>query len=520
MSAPGLEQLVEQLFPGGRLLEAVPLSVDASAAAEGTHKGAGYGLPQRLRVAKADGAELDLVFRVASPNDFGHDRRSDRAGGAVLAFDDFQRMPRHIRALDVGAIRFDGSLVSLRESGEFYLLTSWAPGTLYADDLRRIAREGRVTSGDVARCEALARFLVDLHRRPEGTRPAQYVRAVRDLIGHGEGIYGVIDGYPPDVPGAAGARLNALECRCAEWRWRLRGHEGRLVRTHGDFHPFNVVFDQGDDFTALDASRGALGDGADDVTAMAINYLFFALEHPRSWSQGLGVLWRRFWAISVAHDSALPSVAPPFFAWRALVLANPVFYPALAAEARDRLLGFVEHVLDAGPCVGGSTLPMITSPRGAVVWITGRPASGKSTFAATLRVVVLARGLSCAVLDSDAVREALGAHDYSEPGRRDFYESLGALAALLARQDLIVLVPATAHRRAYREAARARAPRFLEVFVSTPLEECARRDPKGLYARALELPTADYEPPAQPDVVATGGHDERAVADVLVALAR
>ncbi|MBL8914562.1 MAG: adenylyl-sulfate kinase [Archangium sp.] len=167
---------------------------------------------------------------------------------------------------------------------------------------------------------------------------------------------------------------------------------------------------------------------------------------------------------------------------------------------------------------------MITSPRGTVVWITGRPASGKSTFAATLRAAVLARGLSCAVLDSDAVREALGAHDYSESGRHDFYQSLGSLAALLARQDLIVLVPATAHRRAYREAARARAPRFLEVFVSTPLEECARRDPKGLYARArsqhLELPTADYEPPAQPDVVATGGHDERAVADVLVALAR
>lgn len=348
MSASGLEQLVEQLLPGARLLEAVPLSPDASPDAESTHKGAGYGLPQRLRVAKADGSEVDLVFRVASPNDFGHDRRADRAGGALLAFDDFHQVPRHIRALDVGAIRFDGSLVSLRESGEFYLLTSWAPGTLYADDLRRIAHDGTATSADLARCDALARYLVDLHRRPEGARAAQYVRAVRDLIGHGEGIYGVIDGYPPNVPGAAGARLNKLECRCAEWRWRLRGHEARLVRTHGDFHPFNVVFDQGADFTALDASRGTLGDAADDVTAMAINYLFFALELPRSWANGLGVLWRRFWAISLASDPALSSVAPPFFAWRALVLANPAFYPALSTAARDLLLGFVEQVLEAG----------------------------------------------------------------------------------------------------------------------------------------------------------------------------
>lgn len=164
--------------------------------------------------------------------------------------------------------------------------------------------------------------------------------------------------------------------------------------------------------------------------------------------------------------------------------------------------------------------------RGAVVWITGRPASGKTTFASALRDAVLAHGLPCAVLDSDAVRDALRSHDYSEQGRRDFYDALGALAALLARQELIVLVPATAHRREYRDAARARAPRFVEVYVSTPLEDCARRDPKGLYARArtreIGLPgaTVDYEPPTNPEVVATGGHDPGAVADVLVLLVR
>jgi hypothetical protein len=340
-------QLVTQLLPGARLLEASPLAPDARTE-DATHKGAGYGLPLRLRVRNRDGSETSLVFRVAAPNDFGHDRRADRAGGTLLAFDDFSRLPRHVRALDVGAISRDGSLVSLRESGEFYLLTTFAPGTPYADDLRRIARDERVTPLDLDRCDALADSLTQLHHRPEGARPANYVRAVRDLIGHGEGIFGVIDGFPPDVPAAPSARLRALERRCADWRWRLRDRSDRLVRIHGDFHPFNIVFDAGLDFTALDASRGCLGDGADDVTCLAINYLFFSLEHPRAWDRGLGVLWRRFWARALAHDGALLEVAPPFFAWRALVLANPSFYPALSAVARDHLLTLAEHALEAG----------------------------------------------------------------------------------------------------------------------------------------------------------------------------
>jgi adenylylsulfate kinase len=126
------------------------------------------------------------------------------------------------------------------------------------------------------------------------------------------------------------------------------------------------------------------------------------------------------------------------------------------------------------------------------------------------------------VLDGDEMREILGSRDYSWQGRTSFYEVLAALAALLARQEVIVLVPATAHRREYREHARRVSPRFLEVYVSTPTEECARRDPKGLYARArtdpnVELPgiSVVYEPPSSPDVVAEGGHDSRAVDAIL-----
>jgi len=148
---------------------------------------------------------------------------------------------------------------------------------------------------------------------------------------------------------------------------------------------------------------------------------------------------------------------------------------------------------------------------GTVVWFTGLPASGKSTLAERVRERV--GGI---LLDSDAMREVLEADNYTD--RDSFYHRLGALAALLARQGHIVLVAATAPRRKHRDDARVLAPRFVEVYVTTPLVECERRDPKHLYAsaRAGHAPLfpgigVPYEPPPAPELTATGGKDDAAV---------
>ncbi len=159
---------------------------------------------------------------------------------------------------------------------------------------------------------------------------------------------------------------------------------------------------------------------------------------------------------------------------------------------------------------------------GAVVWITGRPASGKSTLARAARDQLRTRGACSCVLDGDDVRASVLPPRGYDPADRDaHYGTLARLAALLAEQGLVVIVPATANRRAYRQEARARAPRFLEVLVEATEEECAARDVKGLYARARageveRLPGvgAAYEPPAQPDVRAAGGRDEAAASAI------
>lgn len=152
----------------------------------------------------------------------------------------------------------------------------------------------------------------------------------------------------------------------------------------------------------------------------------------------------------------------------------------------------------------------------AVVWLTGLPSSGKSTLARRVTEQLRERGQACCVLDGDELRDALCPRPGYDPAARDdFYATLANLAALLEAQGLIVLVAATAHRRTYRERARARAARFLEVWLDVPLDECRRRDAKGLYAAAARggaehLPGAaeSYEPPASAELIVRGAEPD------------
>ena len=162
---------------------------------------------------------------------------------------------------------------------------------------------------------------------------------------------------------------------------------------------------------------------------------------------------------------------------------------------------------------------------GAVIWISGLPSSGKSTLAEAAQRHLATRDIHCCRLDGDQVRDAMvPVPGHGGRARDEFYASLANLSGLLADQGLVVLVAATAHKREYRERARAIAPRFFEVEVDVPLEECRRRDEKGLYrsfaeGTISELPGEDvaYERAAEPEIVANGGRDETAL-DALVAL--
>jgi adenylylsulfate kinase len=163
---------------------------------------------------------------------------------------------------------------------------------------------------------------------------------------------------------------------------------------------------------------------------------------------------------------------------------------------------------------------------GTLAWITGLPSAGKSRFARAVQAELDGRAVASCLLDGDEVRNAMVPNPgYDSESRDRFYATLGNLAAILAAQPLVVLVAATAHRRAYRDAARTRVERFLEIWVDTPLDEVRRRDTKGLYrgfraGERQDVPGEDlaYEPPLDPDVVAHGGADSDALTRLVTLL--
>lgn len=150
--------------------------------------------------------------------------------------------------------------------------------------------------------------------------------------------------------------------------------------------------------------------------------------------------------------------------------------------------------------------------KGFVVWFTGLPGSGKTTLAKNVAKILRDKGYRVEVIDGDWARKtiSLGA-GYTREERRIHLHRVAWVARLLARNGVIVLCsfvsPYRDVRKMIREIIEEEAP-FIEVYVYCPLEECIRRDPKGLYKKALrgEIKhftgiSDPYEPPENPDII-------------------
>jgi adenylylsulfate kinase len=136
------------------------------------------------------------------------------------------------------------------------------------------------------------------------------------------------------------------------------------------------------------------------------------------------------------------------------------------------------------------------------VWLTGHSGSGKSAIARELLRLLHQRGVDVSVLESDVMRTQLTPFPrYDEQDRDFFYGFLGKVGVSLVEEGKAVIFDATANRRAYRDAARKRIPRFAEAYVDTPLEVCRARDPKGLYRQGMQIP---YEAPLAPELTLRG----------------
>jgi len=168
--------------------------------------------------------------------------------------------------------------------------------------------------------------------------------------------------------------------------------------------------------------------------------------------------------------------------------------------------------------------------RGATVWLTGLPASGKSTIADGVESRLLAEGVSAYRLDGDNLRHGINGNlGFSPEDRAENVRRTSHVARYLADAGTIAIVslvsPYVDDRDAARQIHEAIGLDFIEIFVDTPLEECERRDPKGLYAKARAgeitgMTGVDdpYEAPTSPELVLGPGDLDAAIDQVLETL--
>jgi hypothetical protein len=344
LSIDALSDYLSRLF--GKPVRVLSIAEHGKQELAGELKSFGYGTPVFLEF-EIDGKTRKAVLETMSPSSFGHEHFADRAQAILWEHSAFNCLPRHVRSLDSGAFLQSGTLLSTGQAEEFFLLTDFVEGEGYFRDLDRIGKTGTAMESDIARARTLSAYLAEIHAKKHASPPL-YRRRIRDLLGHGECIMGLIDNYPASYEFIDSDLLRRIELSCVEWRWRIKDRAHRLCQVHGDFHPWNILVRENGDFTFLDRSRGEWGEPADDTTCLSINYLFSSLLRSGRMEAPFERLWNTFWEsyLESTGDNEMLQVAAPFLAWRGLVIASPVWSPRLPPGVRRTLFTFIMNVLD------------------------------------------------------------------------------------------------------------------------------------------------------------------------------
>lgn len=148
-----------------------------------------------------------------------------------------------------------------------------------------------------------------------------------------------------------------------------------------------------------------------------------------------------------------------------------------------------------------------TSSPAPVLWFTGLSGSGKSTIAVRVHEALVRRGIDVEYIDGDALRAVFPSTGFTRAEREEHLRRTGYMASRLAAHGVTVVASFVSPYRESRDFIRRLCPGFVEIYVATPLEECERRDVKGLYARARRGEIRNftgiddpYEAPERPEL--------------------
>jgi adenylylsulfate kinase len=168
------------------------------------------------------------------------------------------------------------------------------------------------------------------------------------------------------------------------------------------------------------------------------------------------------------------------------------------------------HIIPHNHAINRSDREELLGQRGLVLWFVGLSGSGKSTLAGRVEQELYKRGKLGFILDGDNIRSGLNSDlDFGDEGRRENIRRIGEVSHLMLDAGVIVLTAFISPFKEDRQTIREKvgADRFVEIYVDCPLEECEKRDVKGLYkrARAGEIPnftgiSSPFEAPEEPEI--------------------
>ena len=342
-----VERYLTELFGKAKVLKVSELGGIPVEVEEGI-KGFGYGKPYLIDLEEVGKKRSVVLSSMRVQKGFGHDHFSDRAQILIWQNSVFNSLPKHVRSLDAGYFTQKGELFSAGKADEYFILMEKIEGKEYFLDLERIKKEGKLTSLDRDRTEALSTYLAEIHANRHDDREL-YLRKIRDTVGHGECIMGLTDSYPDDLDFVSWGDLCGIEKKCVDWRYKIKGLTHRLCMTHGDFHPWNIMFRDGVDFTVLDRSRGEWGEAADDVSSITMNYIFYSMQKYGELAGPFREMYELFFDnyLERTGDRELLEVIQPFYVFRSLVVASPIWYPNLEPGVRVKLFNFINNILES-----------------------------------------------------------------------------------------------------------------------------------------------------------------------------
>jgi hypothetical protein len=341
MTIENIDRFLQETLPGTVRLTGVG---EIGSLDEQGMKDFGYGKPM-LVAYEQDGVAKEAVVSSMRGDKYGHQFYWDRAAILMFQYATGKKIERHVKPLGLGYVNSSGKLVPVNNPEEFFILNEKVEGHDYFLDLERI-KKGDFRPEDQALAREFALWLARLHGKKKDDQDL-YLRRTRQLIGDSECIWGIVDAYPYPYEHFSPERFRNLEKRLVDWRWKLRNYTHRLSATHGDFHPWNVLVREDNDFSVLDCSRGEWGEPGDDVSTMSCNYLLYGLYDQPRLSGHFETLYRTFWDtyLEATGDEEILRVVAPYYVFRGLVIASPEWYPNHPLEVRQGLLRFLENVL-------------------------------------------------------------------------------------------------------------------------------------------------------------------------------